>query len=679
MTQAPVPSQPWLRFLLSGLLAASIVGVFGGTLTLPPVLDDWQALYGIAGTTPSEWLRQELWPVEMFRYWPARNAYFVLWYHWLGAQPLPFRAGALLMHYCSALLVVGIVKHLIDDSVLAWTSGFIYATAATVHLHVLTWLVGIADSGAALFGLATMWFVLRHRFNWAAAAYALALGFKESVVALPLIALWYCALFPRSGWLAQPGEVVSRIKWLALVGLAYGALRYVQMASNPDWPGHVWYAMSFAPIQVLRTISTYAVVSVEIFLPLALPAGKLGYAVADLLLLSVLGLAVLWSRNETVSLPSRGRLVAFLCGWFVLGLGPVLFLRYIHSAYYLSYSLCPLIVLVLIAINATLARLGCQRAAISALTAAVAIVCVGSAAYSVQRQASADIPARHYPPGLPILQRAQLVSRMQAGLLQALPAVHGKMNLLTDGIDLWAFGRECGPRLWFHDPQLEVFDINYLGPCARGCCIRNHPVSFLSGLDGTTLATEDLHVEETKIVQLCGTGVCVRNLSDLVDEQCQFTLTNWPRYEPGDTMTFRGDGGVVFSGWAPPEDSFRWSLGAGGTALFQLDQRVAASGEYALEIAAGTLGRQRLRALLNDQDIGETTLEGFDRHVTKLVFEGRHLLPGQVNRLSLLTPDAHRAPDGDARILGIALASLRIDPVQRPTPGTPPLRDRTVD
>jgi len=114
---------------------------------------------------------------------------------------------------------------------------------------------------------------------------------------------------------------------------------------------------------------------------------------------------------------------------------------------------------------------------------------------------------------------------------------------------------------------------------------------------------------------------------------------------------------VSFRHWQGPEAGFRWTRGTESEILFKIADRPFAG---RLSLVVDTLGEQSLTLLLNGERLYSERLQG-SRQGIEVRFDPQLLRQGEVNVLTLQTPDAH-APDGpDTRILAIALRNLTFE------------------
>lgn len=117
------------------------------------------------------------------------------------------------------------------------------------------------------------------------------------------------------------------------------------------------------------------------------------------------------------------------------------------------------------------------------------------------------------------------------------------------------------------------------------------------------------------------------------------------------------DEAFFLQGFSIAEGGWRWSDGA--LAAVRYPVGAVAGGRWELELAAGTLGEQRVRPRVNGDELGEAIFSGFDVAVKRFPVDAASLRPFAFNRIELELPDAHRIATDD-RLLGVSLHRLRL-------------------
>ena len=152
-----------------------------------------------------------------------------------GINPWGYHFVNILLHALNSALVFLIILELFQDRAFALWSGLLFALHP-IHTEAVAYVVGRAESLAALFFLAAWWLYLRRRMAAAVAAFLLAVLTKES-------AFTFLAVLPVSDFASEKRFVISRYWPFALaaalaLGLRYAALGglaplYINPTSNP--------------------------------------------------------------------------------------------------------------------------------------------------------------------------------------------------------------------------------------------------------------------------------------------------------------------------------------------------------------------------------------------------------------------------------------------------------------
>ncbi len=276
-------------------------------------------------------------------YRPLFFSLCLLLYQLFAANPVGWHAAAIAVHVAVVLASFGFARRLGLGPGTAFAAALLFAVHP-VHGESVAWVAAaFNDPPAALAVLGALAAHLawrrgggRHWLTAAIAAFAVALGFKESALALllllPLVELWS---FPAPSW--REKARASLPAWLPYAALAAGylALRKAMLgsflgvyASAPPWPavlpslprlavaylGFLVWPWGYAPSYPLRYVAGWAA-----------PAAW-GSLLVLLALALLLGLA--WKRAG-----AAGRWLAFAAAWAAFAVLPALNVRSFRPTY----------------------------------------------------------------------------------------------------------------------------------------------------------------------------------------------------------------------------------------------------------------------------------------------------------------------------------------------------------
>lgn len=115
---------------------------------------------------------------------------------------------------------------------------------------------------------------------------------------------------------------------------------------------------------------------------------------------------------------------------------------------------------------------------------------------------------------------------------------------------------------------------------------------------------------------------------------------------------------IIYTSWFSAEKSHRWSQGESAIIKFYIDNKKEVNGILNLHI--GTLGKQEIKLSINDNFIGNQTVNALDENLS-FNFNPNLLYTDSMNTISFEFPDAHKPNNGDQRVLAMALKSFRIE------------------
>ncbi|MBN2171162.1 MAG: hypothetical protein JW819_07585 [Candidatus Krumholzibacteriota bacterium] len=353
------------------------------------------------------------WPAGMRRLLSVRLFFSACW-RLFGANPLPYHAVILAVHWLSALLVWRLARGLGLTRRGAEIAAILFA-AAPAAFTCLHWISGVQEVAVACLVLLAALSLLRGRPRWDAAAlvlYALALLAKESaVLALPVLAL----TLPAPPALNVRAARRRRLR-LALLGLAVGVPLLVLAGALRARPAGDPYATAYGA-NLLWNLLTYLAWLVRPWdwFPDRVPEYQPQLWAWGLVLPALLGLAA-WRRRDWARAIGRAGLLFFAL------LLPVLPLVR-HS--YLYYLYLPLVPLWLLA-AAGLDRLPARRAWLA--WAAVAAVMVLAAWQGASRRGAVLSDQLRLDP---VLRYGDLARTAVETLRAADEAPRGRVAVLT--------------------------------------------------------------------------------------------------------------------------------------------------------------------------------------------------------------------------------------------------------
>jgi membrane protein implicated in regulation of membrane protease activity len=460
-----------IALLTLGTLA-TVFWVNAPLLAFPYVQDDWQVFGDLSGR-PLGTVIWEAFSPKRFFYRPLVGIYMALMYHFFSVSALVSRIALTVALAANALLVGLIARELTKRWAPAICVAVTYAAATSIHLDpLLMQNCGSENFGAGLCGFAALWLFLRGRSVWSAALYATALLFKESAVVLPGLLAAYAWLVESEGDIGERTAATLRRIWPhAIVFVAYAFLRWSGGFAVDPSPKGPYYVLFWGP-HLGRNFAAYLRWTMEAILPLV------SFRAAVVLTLSVLAAAILLEARAAGPLASpalwaRGSAQhVFLAVWFVVGLLPVLPMPNHTYRYYAELALPAAILAWWQAVFAIARRL-CGAGFPSNVVAAAVLFLVVVLSWVDVRQRVAT--QRDWDGSNQTLERTHVVTRIQPLVRSRAQQLAGQTTLLIDGLEVWSFAKEHGPRLWSNNPDLQVFSTAHLqitdgrGARDRGC------------------------------------------------------------------------------------------------------------------------------------------------------------------------------------------------------------------
>lgn len=475
------------------LLALAIGVVFWRVIGYPFIQDDWGVLNSIADGGPAAFLREGLSPAGKLLYRPGSTLYFLAAHQLFGLNPIPYHLTALVLHFITSLLIVFIMRAVIFDWFLAWMVGFLYAASVPVHLDPLLWCVGINDVGGTFFFSLSLLLVIRGRFRISAVAFLVAISMKESIVALLPVYVAY-ALLVGDGEKTLFGRMRSSLAKLWPQGLVLAAYIIVktQAPSPLALPEAHPYKVRLVGVHVLRNVCRYFVWGLDAISPVKgvrmgtreglvwLRTNPTIAALAAILVVVVLGLfALLWAaraRGKTRGEVFRGAALPLFWGvWLAFGIGPFLFLPNHSYRYYLLYAFTPFLVLVVGFVAGALRGWRHSKRLVPVILTVFVGAHLLSSARLFQTMDRKGVGGMWLSGTNDLVRKGATVEIVRAGLREAHPTLPRGAVLIFGGVDVWAFDKDSGPRLWYGDTSLGVYEEKYLRFGREGAVIEGSP------------------------------------------------------------------------------------------------------------------------------------------------------------------------------------------------------------
>lgn len=439
--------------VLSLLLLFTILIVYRPVLTYPFVSDDWfQMNFFVMSHSNQEslgfcfapWKGRDL---ASFR--PIGYLYMLLLYNLFGLNPVVFKIFALFFHFINSLLIIYIVRRILGNPVIAWTTGLLYANAVKIHIHPLIWCTGIFDLGGQFFFCSSFALFLKRRYKMSAMTYLLALFTKPATYTLPLILLSYVIFIPEESRKISLIRSYRKLWFHFLLFFVYSILiaHYVIYIS-PNYEDCLQFAF-FGP-HLLKNFTYYV--------SLGIPAIFTFKSTAIMYILSFIALMTfIRLKQNNTHVEYRKYKTVFWIIWFILGLVPPTFISDGNrNPYYLTYSLVPFIVLFLLFIRSIAIRSKCREKQLSLIVTVVVIFSfVSSSLYCFKEDRQGIHSEEH------MIRSAYVIKTIYNKLLEAYPSLPKGAVLIFEGIERRGlYGLFChrnyAPRTWYRDNTLEV-------------------------------------------------------------------------------------------------------------------------------------------------------------------------------------------------------------------------------
>jgi hypothetical protein len=453
----PPPGSGRRSLLLPSFLVLSIVAVYWPVFKYPFVQDDWIILHRLTFQNTLDYLLQAISPVGRVFYRPMGEIAFFVVHVFFGENPVGFHVVGIALHVATSIMLVRLLLHLNIGIVVAWSSAWLYACSATIHLEPLLWLVGLYELIAAVCVVGALLAFRTRRYTLSYLLFLIGLLTKEAaIVTFPVLVL-LVVLFPRDGDRFAAG--LRRLLPHLVILVAYIILKIVE-TSPLQLPVEHPYAIRLAGSHIKENVLSYAAWSVEAMLPFKLldhAAGTASLHVAAAAILIVVGFVlIVINRNKK----DHSTAFVFLAGWTVVGILPVVFLPQQLYKYYLTYSWMPMAAMMLLLTVEYGAALLLKRHVVRYVFIAFSCANVlGSAVYVLEKDGQGYLEGKisHSRGGENHLIRKGSIVRIVMEEVKALhPEFPSGSVLVFMGLDIRVFGGYCGPQVWYHDSTITV-------------------------------------------------------------------------------------------------------------------------------------------------------------------------------------------------------------------------------
>jgi len=476
----------WSVYLL---LIIVPVAAFWQCLTLPFVQDDWGLLWTSQTHDIISLLRSFFDFKGALMYRPAGLTYLVLLFKAFGEMAWPCHVLALCIHVLNSVMVFRIMRRLTEDQTIAVICSLIYASAVAVHLDPLCWAVGIYDLGGAFFFFTSIALFLSGRTFLSVLAFLVGTLFKESTVVLPVVLVaiqltrlenWGLKDIKSLAWRLLPHFVV--LIFVLGVKMLTGMSPLALPASHP-------YVFEPFGVHVVQNAYRYGGWMLQAFLPFGrINTMLFRFILNDLIVLAVL--VVILQRAKSA------RLLLGFALWILLSLLPVLFMPNHTFRYYATYALPAFICAVLVVVQDVITLLDLRQ------YKNIILVCVGSCSICISIVQSNRIFTQGPNAGTlqqdganGLVRRAHFVELVRRQLLQQLPKPVDGATILLGDVDLWAFNKDSGPRVWYKTVEMEVYDLKDLRRDGLGLYIENPAQSQVGLYTGSRHERIAIHAE----------------------------------------------------------------------------------------------------------------------------------------------------------------------------------------
>ncbi len=466
-----------------------VLTTFWRCIFLPFISDDWGWLEAFYQHESFSLIFYFFNPKINFFYRPVAQTYFFLMYKIFGDNPLPFHILALLIHMFNSLFVAAIFSYLTKDRLIGTLTGLIYAVAS-IHLDTLLWAVGIYDLGAAFFFFMSIWLFIQERHWSSVASFLMATLFKESIVILPLILAGLTFFRNQKILLYDLRTVLKILPYMAISVLVFGIKILADLFSTTLPSSHP-YAFRLLGVHVGFNLYSYLTWMSQSFIPFDNELPIFGFFIIILMAVKF-KIAQKWEKR------SDSFLVPLLISWVFSCLLPILFLPNHTYGYYAIYALPALICGILIILRGILISFNINPLKIRKVLSFFGIFVICFSIIQNNLVLGQGLRYKTFLDETSILvRRAAYVDITRSFLLHYLPVCPDNAALVFDDVDIEAFNKDSGPRVWYRNNTLHVYELRNLRYGSSGWYIENTMENQAEGYAGPS--QKRIYVDPAKL------------------------------------------------------------------------------------------------------------------------------------------------------------------------------------
>ena len=479
----------------------SIILIYGRVFKYPFIQDDWYILDSIRSLGCMKYLSGIFSVTDDIFYRPVGKVYFVGIYQIFRFDSMGFHIVALFLHFVNSLLVVYIALEITGDRLISWSTGFLYAVAITVHMDSFLWMVGIYDIGGAFFFFLSFLLFLRGKLSWSAAVYCLAIFTKEStIILLPILFFYKVYEAKNLNPFYQNFKLHATALWRHIITLVlYGIIRIPSIALIPTSNDNPYHFQLTGP-HIEENINLFFRWGIEAINPF--------FEISFYPSLVIFGFIILLILIHYRSKIEPGK-AFFLELWMILGLLPVIFLTNHFYRYYLTYSIPSFLILLLYGFRSMIVSLKTNhKIVISTYLIVITTSIISSMIYFAELDKQEfDVPT--IPGSGNLIRKGTIVNMVKNYLLSEYPVLSKNTSLVFNWVPTIAFGRSIGPRVWYNDTTIRVYEAVYVRVDSLGM--------YVEPSTGNDQEINKLDPHKTLLLKFHGDYIRTTDLKDFLD------------------------------------------------------------------------------------------------------------------------------------------------------------------